>query len=91
VNLIEFSHLITKPKIEEDMKVEDIVAPQSKFETPALAEIELSNLKVGDVFQFERRGFYYYDSLNNGVMNLHYIPEGKQNRVSNITSNVMYY
>ena len=73
------------------MKVEDIVAPQSKFETPALAEIEVSNLKVGSIFQFERRGFYYYDGVSNGVMNLHYIPEGKQNRVSNISTNVTNY
>ena len=88
VNLIEYSHLITKPKVEEDMKIEDIVAPKSKFETASLAEIEVSNLHVGDIFQFERRGFYYYDGKTGDVMNLHYIPEGKSKAVSKITMNV---
>lgn len=70
------------------MKIEDIVSPKSKFETPALAEIEVTNLKVGDVFQFERRGFYYFDGKTGDVMNLHYIPEGKSKAVSKIHMNV---
>ena len=70
------------------MKIEDIVAEKTKFETPALAEIEVGNLKVGDTFQFERRGFYYYDGKTNDTMNLHYIPEGKSKMVSKIQMNV---
>ena len=61
VKLVEFDHLITEPKIEEDTKVEDIVNQNSKIEYTAIAEGCLRRLQKGDIFQFERRGFYFVD------------------------------
>jgi glutamyl-tRNA synthetase len=61
VKLVEFDHLITEPKIEEDTKVEDIVNHNSKIEYTAIAEGCLRRLQKGDIFQFERRGFYFVD------------------------------
>jgi glutamyl-tRNA synthetase len=59
VFLIEFDHLITVKKMEEDTKIEDVVNTKSRFETIALAEIEILNLKKGEFVQLERRGYYY--------------------------------
>lgn len=33
LNIVEFDHLITEKKVEEDMKIEDIANPQSRFDT----------------------------------------------------------
>jgi hypothetical protein len=38
ITIVEFDHLITEPKIEEDTKVEDIVNKNSKISYTAIAE-----------------------------------------------------
>lgn len=49
LTLIEYNHLITVDKVEEDMKFEDIVNPNSKFLTPAIGEAAMRNLVVDDI------------------------------------------
>jgi glutamyl-tRNA synthetase len=61
VKIVEYDHLITEPKIEEDTNVADIVNHNSKIEYTAIAEGCLRRLQKGDIFQFERRGFYFVD------------------------------
>ena len=50
--LVEFDFLITKDKIEEEKgeKFEDFITPQSRFETPATADIALREIKPGTCF-----------------------------------------
>jgi glutamyl-tRNA synthetase len=49
VNLVEFDHLITKPKIEEEEKTEDFVNRESKVEYTAIGEGVMRNLQKGDI------------------------------------------
>jgi glutamyl-tRNA synthetase len=61
IKIVEFDHLITEPKIEEDTNVADIVNKNSRIEYTAIAEGALRSLQKGSIFQFERRGFYFLD------------------------------
>jgi glutamyl-tRNA synthetase len=89
VILVDYDHLITVKKIEDDMKVEDVVNKESRFETVALAEIEILGLKKGDFVQLERRGYYYIDKdASEGMMVLHFIPDGKSKAVSVVSQKV---
>ncbi len=89
VLLVEYDHLITVKKMEEDTKVEDVVNTKSRFETIAFAECEILNLKKGDFVQLERRGYYYIDKdISEGMMTLHFIPDGKSKAVSVVSMKV---
>lgn len=59
--LVEYDYLITKPKLEEEDKLEDNLTPVSMVETPAFADPALKHLDKGSVLQLERRGFYRVD------------------------------
>lgn len=61
VKMCEFDHLITKSKVEEDDDIEKIFNRNSRFESIGIAEGIVRDLKKGDYFQFERRGFYIVD------------------------------
>ncbi len=90
VSLVEFDHLISVRKIEENMKVEDVVTPVSRVETPALVESAISNCKQGDVVQLERRGYFYIDSLATETtpIQLHFVPDGKLKNQSAIETKI---
>mgnify|MGYP000352555504 CR=1 FL=1 len=89
VLLVEYDHLITVKKMEEDTKIEDVVNTKSRYETVALAESEILNLKKGDFVQLERRGYYYIDKdASEGMMTLHFIPDGKSKAVSVVSMKV---
>ena len=72
------------------MKIEDVVNNNSRFETYALAEIEIKNIKKGEIIQLERRGFYIVDKLptENNLMTLHFIPDGKTKSMSVLSMKV---
>jgi glutamyl-tRNA synthetase len=75
--------------MEEDTKIEDVVNTKSRFDTVALAEVEILNLKKGDIVQLERRGYYYVDKdTSEGMMTLHFIPDGKSKAVSVVSMKV---
>lgn len=61
VELVDFDHLINKDKIEEDENFEDFLTETTEFHTQALADLNIKNLKVGDVIQFERKGYFRLD------------------------------
>jgi len=56
--LVEFDHLISKPKLAEEDNFQDFVNPKTRFETDALADATVRVLRAGDVLQLERKGFY---------------------------------
>ena len=80
----EYGHLITVKKLEDNMKIEDIVNNNSKFETEVYVEKIIDEAKKGDKVQFERRGFCVVDSVAEGdkLMQLNFIPDGKTKSIS---------
>jgi glutamyl-tRNA synthetase len=61
VELVDFDHLITKDKIEEDDNVDDFLNPKTEFRSDAWADGNVAGLKVGDIIQFERKGYFRLD------------------------------
>lgn len=79
VDLVDFDHLITKDKLEDGDNFEDFLTPQTEFHTEALADLNIRNLKEGDIIQFERKGYYRLDKpYSEGSPAVFYtIPDGK--------------
>ena len=61
VQLVEFDHLITKDKLDEDDRVDDFLTHQTIFRTEARADHNVSSLDVDDIIQFERKGYFRLD------------------------------
>ncbi|KAL8757507.1 MAG: hypothetical protein Q9184_004187 [Pyrenodesmia sp. 2 TL-2023] len=82
VELVDFHHLITKDKLEEDDNVDDFLTPETEFRTEALADGNVADLKPDDVIQFERKGYFRVDRAfkhgEKAVMFL--IPTGKEGK-----------
>lgn len=80
LNLIEYGPLITVDKLEESMNVEDYVNRNSKVESAALGEQGMAKIKVDDVFQIQRKGFFRVDQLpteaNGNRYQLIFVPDG---------------
>jgi glutamyl-tRNA synthetase len=73
----------------KDETIESVANKESKFETPAIAEAAINDVKQGDIIQLERRGFFYVDQkLENGLIHLNYIPDGKTKTMSVISTKV---
>lgn len=87
----ELDHIITKEKIEENDKIEEIVNRNSMVEYKAIAEGNVRTLKKGERIQLTRRGYFIVDSVEvpgepGRPMKLIFIPDGKQKNMSTITS-----
>ncbi|KAL2708325.1 Glutamyl-tRNA synthetase [Kluyveromyces marxianus] len=78
-DLVDFDHLISKDKLEEGDNFEDFLTPKTEFHTKAIADLNVKDMKVGDVIQFERKGYYRLDSLpKDGKPYVFFtIPDGK--------------
>lgn len=61
VELVDFDYLITKDKIEENDNVDDFLNEHTEFRTEAWADGNVAELKVDDVIQFERKGYFRVD------------------------------
>jgi glutamyl-tRNA synthetase len=61
IELVEFDHLITKQKVEENDDVKDIVNKNSKAQYSAIGEGIMRHLNKGDIIQIERRGYFFVD------------------------------
>ncbi|SCU87975.1 LANO_0D00694g1_1 [Lachancea nothofagi CBS 11611] len=63
VDLVDFDHLITKDKLEEGEDFADYLTPQTEFHVAAVADLNVKDMKKGDIIQFERKGYYRLDSV----------------------------
>ncbi|GJJ12525.1 hypothetical protein Clacol_006768 [Clathrus columnatus] len=80
VTLLDYDYLITKKKLEEEDDVKDFVTSTTEFRVEALADNNVKDLKVGDIIQFERKGYYRVDAVRrDGTLHIDFIhiPDGK--------------
>ncbi|SJM87001.1 probable Glutamate--tRNA ligase, cytoplasmic [Zygosaccharomyces bailii] len=79
VELVDFDHLITKDKLEEDENFIDFLTPQTEFHTKAVGDVNVKDMNVGDIIQFERKGYCRLDSKPEGDKPYIFftIPDGK--------------
>jgi glutamyl-tRNA synthetase len=61
VELVDFDYLITKDKLEEDDRLEDFLNKDTKTITKAVADCNVAELKVDDIIQFDRKGYFRID------------------------------
>ena len=82
--LLDYDYLITKKKLEEDDNVADFVTPVSEFREEAFTDANPSELKKGDIIQFERKGYFIFDGTDEGGrLEFIRIPDG---RAANLAS-----
>lgn len=78
VTLLDYDYLITKKKLEEGDDVADFVTPNSEFKEEASADANVTDLKKGDIMQFERKGYFIFDGASaDGKLEFIRIPDGK--------------
>ncbi|KAI1788380.1 glutamate-tRNA ligase [Ganoderma leucocontextum] len=77
VTLLDHDYLITKKKLEENDDVKDFVTPVSEFRDEARADANVTELKKGDIIQFERKGYYIFDGVVDGRYEFICIPDGR--------------
>ncbi|KAF2200903.1 glutamyl-tRNA synthetase [Delitschia confertaspora ATCC 74209] len=61
VELVDFDYLITKDKLEAEDQLEDFLTPQTEFRSSCLADCNVAELKVDDIIQFDRKGYFRVD------------------------------
>lgn len=61
VELVDFDYLLKKDSLSEDDVLEDFLNYDTEFRDAGVADGNLSQLKVGDIIQFDRKGFYRVD------------------------------
>jgi glutamyl-tRNA synthetase len=61
IELVDFDYLITKDKLEAEDTLEDFLNPSTETRTKALADCNVAELKVDDIVQFDRKGFFRID------------------------------
>ncbi|KAF2095968.1 glutamyl-tRNA synthetase [Rhizodiscina lignyota] len=61
VEMVDFDYLITKDKLGDEDNYEDFLTPKTEFRTEALADCNVASLKVDDIIQFDRKGFFRVD------------------------------
>lgn len=91
LQLVDFGHLITKKRIEEDDVFENFVNPESRFESLAWGDANMRTLQRGTVLQLERRGYFIVDSPLFKVgkpLALFAVPDGRTKSVSAVAAPV---
>ena len=71
--MVDFDHLITKDKLDENDNFEDFITPETEFHTKGFADLNVGKLKAGDIIQFERKGYFRVDKPLKKVSLLFYI------------------
>jgi glutamyl-tRNA synthetase len=80
VRMEYYDYIITKPKIEENDVVEELINPKSKWSISGFGAKEIANLKKGDRLQVERKGYFVVDVASSKAGDevvLINIPDGK--------------
>lgn len=79
--LIDYDYLITKKKLEENDKLEDVLTPVTEFREEAWADVNVASLQEGDIIQLERKGYYILDRVHGAGSTLRVdfvrIPDGR--------------
>ncbi|CRL23742.1 Glutamyl/glutaminyl-tRNA synthetase, class Ic [Penicillium camemberti] len=80
VELVNFDHLLNKDSLSEDDILEDVLNFNTEFRVSGLADCNVSEVNIGDILQFDRKGFYRVDQVPApGVPGVFFnIPTGKQ-------------
>ncbi|PUZ52014.1 hypothetical protein GQ55_6G236700 [Panicum hallii var. hallii] len=81
LSLVEFDYLISKKKLEDDEDFLDNLNPCTRREIPALGDANMRNIKLGEVIQLERKGYYRCDApfiRSSKHVVLFAIPDGRQ-------------
>ncbi|XP_038206760.1 bifunctional glutamate/proline--tRNA ligase isoform X3 [Zerene cesonia] len=61
VYCVYFDHIISKPLLGKDEDFKQYIGHQTRWEVPMIGEPELAKLRVGDIIQLQRRGFFRVD------------------------------
>uniref|UniRef100_A0A0C9RN52 glutamate--tRNA ligase n=1 Tax=Wollemia nobilis TaxID=56998 RepID=A0A0C9RN52_9CONI len=61
LSLVEVDHLITKKKLEETDNFLEVLNPCTRWETAAVGDANMRNLKKDEIIQLERRGYFRCD------------------------------
>jgi len=80
VTLIDLDFIISKDKVEEEDKLEDVLTKKSFLPYAARGEAALRTVRRGEVVQIERRGFYICDTpylRADEPIKLLFVPDGK--------------
>ncbi|KAJ5672749.1 Glutamyl-tRNA synthetase class Ib archaeal/eukaryotic cytosolic [Penicillium longicatenatum] len=80
IELVDFDYLLKKDSLAEEDVLEDVLNFNTEFRVSAFADGNMSEVKVGDIIQFDRKGFYRVDRAPApGVPAVFFnIPTGKQ-------------
>lgn len=62
IEMVDFDHLITKDKLDEGDNFEDFLTPKTEFHTTGYGDLNVKKMNVGDIIQFERKGYFRLDS-----------------------------
>lgn len=81
INIYEYDHLITAPKIPEDANWEDYVNRNSVVVTKAIGSPDLAEVKKGESLQLERRGYFICDKQTDDATDLIMIPDGSSRKL----------
>ncbi|KAK4838325.1 hypothetical protein QYF36_012900 [Acer negundo] len=80
LTLVGFDYLITKKKLEEGDNFINVLKPCTRFESAALGDSNMRNLKPGEGLQLERKGYFICDvpftTLSKPIV-LFAIPDGR--------------
>ncbi|RQX71038.1 glutamate-tRNA ligase [Toxoplasma gondii CAST] len=86
--LREYDHLITVDKIDqEEENWEKFINRETRFDTPAVGDPLLKQLKEGDLLQLERRGYFRVDKTGDQLV-LIKIPDGRSKAMSAVGTKV---
>ncbi|CAG8580606.1 5243_t:CDS:10 [Paraglomus brasilianum] len=88
VKLVDYDYLINKKKLAENDDVKDFLTAKTEFLDEAIADGNVRDLKKGDIIQFERRGYYIFDSdASSDDIRFIRIPDGKASNVASKANN----
>lgn len=82
VNLkfVDFDYLITAQKLLDGQDFKDFITPNSREDTIGIGQAAMGSLKVDDIIQIQRRGYFRVDSV--APLVLFNIPTGKTKGMS---------
>ncbi|KAI9910649.1 hypothetical protein PsorP6_010223 [Peronosclerospora sorghi] len=93
LTLVEFDHLLNKPKLEEGEDFHEFLTDTTRAEMHAVGDHELRNMKEGQVVQLERRGYFRVDVpyiSDEKPLVLFMVPDGKVKAMSTLSTKLAH-